>query len=224
MTQADPTFAPLFENPQRSLTQRAYDLLLDSLMKRRIPAGSVLQERRLAEMLQISRTPVREALNRLESEGFVTRKAGRVLVVTELSTRELIETLHVRQILEAESVALACGRIATEELDLMQAAVEHILGQPSPSAEDDWEVDSRFHQGIAQASGNSVLADLICNLRRKTYMFNLHRVPERFEVGHREHLDIIAALRRHDREAARSGIRAHIENVKQSIIRKLSDI
>lgn len=224
MNQAEPSFAPLFENPQRNLTQRAYDLLLDSLMKRRIPAGSVLQERRLAEMLEISRTPVREALNRLESEGFVTRKAGRVLVVTELSTRGLIETLHVRQIVETESIALACGRIPAAELDVMQAAIEGILGQNAPSAEDDWEVDSRFHQGIAQASGNSVLADLICNLRRKTYMFNLHRVPERFDVGHREHLAIIDALRRQDREAARSGIRAHIENVKLSIIRKLSDI
>ncbi len=224
MPQTEPILAPLFESPQRNLTQKAYDLLLDGLMKRRIPAGAVLQERRLAEMLDISRTPVREALNRLESEGFVTRKAGRVLVVTELSTRELIETLHVRQIVETESIALACGRIAPAELDVMQAAIEGILGQSAPSAEDDWEVDSRFHQGIAQASGNSVLADLICNLRRKTYMFNLHRVPERFDVGHREHLEIIDALRRTERDAARAGIRAHIENVKLSIIRKLSDI
>jgi DNA-binding GntR family transcriptional regulator len=167
---------------------------------------------------------VREALNRLESEGFVTRKAGRLLVVTELSTRELIETLHVRQIVESESVALACGRLAASDLDGLEAAVRDILAHDNPSAEADWEVDTRFHQAIAQASGNSVLADLISNLRRKTHMFNLHRVPERFEVGHREHLAIIDALRRNDREAARAGIRTHIENVKQSIIQKLSDI
>lgn len=216
--------AALFESPQKNLTQKAYDLLLDSLMKRQIPSGSVLQERRLAEMLEISRTPVREALNRLESEGFVTRKAGRILVVTELSTRELIETLHVRQTLEGESIALACGRMTAPELDALEGTVRGILESVSPSAEEDWEVDTHFHQGIAQASGNSVLSELISNLRRKTYMFNLHRVPERFEAGHREHLEIIDALRRHDRDAARAGIRTHIENVKQSIIRKLSDI
>jgi DNA-binding GntR family transcriptional regulator len=167
---------------------------------------------------------VREALNRLESEGFVTRKAGRILVVTELSTRELIETLHVRQVVESESIALACGRISPLELDALEAAVRAILDCAEPSAEADWEVDCRLHGAIAQASGNSVLADLISNLRRKTFMFNLHRVPERFEVGHREHLAIIDALRREDREMARAAIRTHIENVKLSIIRKLSDI
>src|SRR4051812_25431436 len=224
MNDTSPDLASLFDHPQKSLTQKAYDLLLESFMKRQIPSGSVLQERKLANMLRISRTPVREALNRLESEGFVTRKAGRVLVVTELSTRELIETLHVRQILEAESVALACGRISAAELDPLEAAIRAILAAERPSAEEDWELDTRFHQGIAQTSGNSVLADLIANLRRKTYMFNLHRVPNRFESGHREHLAIIEALRRQDREAARAAIRTHIENVKQSIIRTLSDI
>ena len=94
MNDTSPDLASLFDHPQKSLTQKAYDLLLESFMKRQIPSGSVLQERKLADMLRISRTPVREALNRLESEGFVTRKAGRVLVVTELSTRELIETLR----------------------------------------------------------------------------------------------------------------------------------
>ena len=69
-----------------------------------------------------------------------------------------------------------------------------------------------------------MLADLIPNLRRKTYMFNLHRVPERFEIGHREHLAIIDALRRGPRKRRARGIRTHIENVKQSIIRKLSRI
>jgi len=209
---------------EASLSQVAYNALLDRLIRRQIPVGSVLQERRLAETLDMSRTPVREALNRLESEGFVTRKPGRVLVVKEFSTRELIETLYVRQILETESVGLATGRIPAAELDAAEAAIHALLAKSEPSADEDWEVDSRFHRTIAERSGNAVLAKMIHDLRVKTHMFNMDRVPERFEIGHREHLAIIDALRRGDRDAARAGIQTHIENVKLSIIEKLRAI
>ncbi|WP_137388704.1 GntR family transcriptional regulator [Rhodoligotrophos defluvii] len=207
-----------------SLGRTAYNEILDRLLKHEIPVGSVLQERRLAEQLDMSRTPVRDALNRLESEGFIIRKPGRVLVVKEFSTRELIETLHVRQIMEMESVTLATGRIPAEELDAAEAGIRELLERASPSAEDDWDVDNRFHCMIADRSGNAVLAKFIRDLRVKTYMFNLDRVPERFEIGHREHLAIIDALRRNDRDAARAAIHGHIENVKLSIIEKLRTI
>lgn len=224
MNDRDMSLASYLEAPAKSLSQMAYDLLLDRLLRREIPSGSVLLERRLAESLDISRTPVREALNRLESEGFVIRKPGRVLVVKEFSTRELIETLHVRQVLEMECVGLATGRVADAELDAVEDAINGLLAGPAPGADADWEIDCRFHAMIAHAGGNAVLAGMIEDLRRKTHMFNLQRVPERFEIGHHEHLDIIAALRRRDREAAREGLRRHIENVKLSIIRKLSEI
>ncbi|QJP14977.1 GntR family transcriptional regulator [Starkeya sp. ORNL1] len=215
-----PVAGPL-EEREESLSQMAYNDLLDRLIKREIPVGSVLQERRLAEALAISRTPVRDALNRLESEGFITRKSGGVLVVKEFSTRELIETLHVRQVLEMEGVRLATGRIPPAELDEAEVAIRALLAADEPSAEEDWEVDSRVHRMIAEKSGNAVLAKHIHDLRVKTHMFNMDRVPERFEIGHREHLAIIEALRRGDRDAARAGIQAHIENVKLSIIEKL---
>lgn len=206
---------------EKSLGQTAYDALLDSLIRRDIPVGSVLQERRLAEMLSMSRTPVRDALNRLENEGFIARMGGGVLMVKAFSTRELIETLHVRKILEMEGVRLAVGRIPLAELDQVEADIRALLATPGATAVDDWAVDSRFHNLIAESSGNAVLARHIHNLRLKTHMFNMNRLPERFEIGHREHIQIIDALRRGDRDAARDGIQAHIENVEASIIERL---
>jgi DNA-binding GntR family transcriptional regulator len=216
--------AGLLDRKEKSVSQRAYERLLDMLIKREIPVGAVLQERRLAEHLDISRTPVREALSRLESAGFVIRKPGRMLVVKEFSTRELIETLHVRKILESESAGLAAGRIPPAELDALEAAIHALLRKASPSAEEDWAVDSRFHGLIGEHSGNTVLARTIHDLRVKTHMFNMDRVPERFETGHHEHLAVIEALRRGDRRAARERIETHIDNVKLSIIDKLSRI
>jgi DNA-binding GntR family transcriptional regulator len=209
------------EDRKKNLSETAYHALLDSLIRREIPIGTVLQERRIAEKLSMSRTPVREALNRLASEGFVTRKTGGVLIVREFSTREFMETLHVRQLLEIESVRLACGKIPVVELNELEAAIHDLLATQGVDADKDWAVDSRLHGLIAEWSGNTVLAKHINDLRLKTHMFDMNRVPERFEIGHREHLVIIDALRRDDSEEAREGVKIHIENVKKSILEKL---
>ena len=175
-------------------------------------------------MLEISRTPTREALYRLESEGLVTRRPGRMLIVREISVRDIVEILHVRRVLETESVKLALGRLPAHEIDALEGDIQALLASDDPAAGGDWEVDNRFHGTIGRYSGNSVLAKTIQDLRLKTHMFDRERVPERFEAGHREHLAILAALRDKDLDAARNSIQMHIDNVKASIIRKLSDI
>lgn len=209
---------------EQSLGQMAYDRLLDMLVRRDLPAGTVLHERRLAEMLDISRTPTREAMSRLETEGLIERRSGGMLVVKEFSLRELIEILHVRRLLERESVMLAAGRIPDAALAELQAEIEALLAAGAPDAPGNWDVDRRFHELIADNSHNTVLAKTIRDLRRKTQMFNLSRMPERFEAVHREHLAVVAALRARDAAAAADAIDAHLENFKQGIIRRLSEL
>ena len=208
----------------QNLGETAYQTLLDMLIGRKLATNTVLQERPLADFLKISRTPLRYALNRLENEGFLDRTPGRALVVKAFSVRELVETLHVRMLLETEAARLAIDRIPPEALNEIEAAIETLLACEKPDVADDWAVDSRLHQLIAHHSGNAVLAGMIETLRLKTHMFNLSRLPERFEAGHREHLTIIAALRRRDGEATRTGIQTHLDNVRNSIIAKLSAI
>lgn len=208
----------------RHLGERVYQQLLDLILRRELPSGSVLQERRLAERLGVSRTPVREALGRLEREGLISRDASRVLVVRGLSTRGVIEALNVRRLLEGEATTLATGRIPEAELDAVEAAIARLMAQPSPTVDEDWEIDNLLHGAIAAHSGNSLLARLIGELRLKTHMFNVERIPERFAVGHREHLEIVEALRAKDATRARALVETHIENVKKSIIAMLSSI
>ncbi len=207
-----------------SLSDRAYERLLDMIVQRELPADTVLQERPLAEFLKISRTPLRQALNRLESEGLLERSPGRALVVKKISPRELIEALHVRMLLEVEAISLAIGRIPAEAIDAVEADVRSLLERPNASGAEDWEVDSAFHGLIARASGNRVLAEMIEALRLRTHMFNVDRVPERFVIGHEEHLAMLDALRRGDEQAARSGMQSHIANVKASILQKLGEV
>ncbi len=210
--------------PEGHLGDRVYQALLDLILARELPSGSVLQERRLALRLGVSRTPVREALNRLETEGMASRDAGRILVVRGLSTRGVIEALNVRRVLEGEATALATGRIPEADLDAVEAAIARLMEKAVPSVDEDWEIDNLLHGAIAAHSGNALLARLIGDLRLKTHMFNVERIPERFPTGHREHLEIVAALRAKDRDRARALVEAHVDNVKKSIIAMLSSI
>lgn len=221
---------------EQNLSAKAYDAILQMLIRRELPPNTVLQERRLAELLNISRTPVRDALTRLENEGLVSRAAGRTLVVRQFSIRELVETLHVRRTLEAEAARLAAGRVPVGELDELEASVRRLLEAEVPNAEEDWLVDSKLHRMVSHYSGNLLLNQYIETLRLKTRMFNLSVAPERFEsahqehlaivqalkVGYHEHLAIIAALRAGDAEEAQKAAAAHIDSVRQGIINRFS--
>jgi DNA-binding GntR family transcriptional regulator len=208
----------------RSLSERAYDQLLDRMLSGEYPAGTLLQERPLADALQISRTPVREALAKLESEGLVTRHVGRLLIVREIPVQELMQILHVRSILEVEAVALAAGRISASHLATLRATFEGQMQGPLPDNGNHWGADDLLHGAICEASGNAVLAEMVRGLRRRTRMFNLKRMPERFLPGCREHLAIIEALERGDEKLARRAMATHLENTKRSILHVIGKV
>jgi DNA-binding GntR family transcriptional regulator len=212
------------DGDSRSLGERAYDQLLDRMLSGEYPAGTLLQERPLADALQISRTPVREALAKLEAEGLVTRHAGRLLIVRDIPVQELMQILHVRSILEVEAVALAAGRISAAQLATLRATFEQQMQGPLPDNGNHWGADDLLHGAICEASGNAVLTEMVRGLRRRTRMFNLKRMPERFLPGCREHLAIIEALERGDEKLARRSMATHLENTKRSILSKLAKV
>jgi DNA-binding GntR family transcriptional regulator len=216
--------ADIDESDGRSLSERAYDQLLDRMLGGEYPAGTLLQERPLADALQISRTPVREALAKLESEGLVTRHVGRLLIVREIPVQELMQILHVRSILEVEAVALAADRISREQLATLRATFEEQMTGPLPDNGNHWGADDLLHGAICDASGNAVLAEMVRGLRRRTRMFNLKRMPERFLLGCREHLAIIETLERGDEKMARRAMATHLENTKRSILNVLGKV
>lgn len=207
---------------ERNLSRRAYDTVLQMIINRELPINSVLQERKLAELLAISRTPVRNALTRLENEGFIVRNGGRTPVVKEFSIQELVETLHIRRTLEGEAARLAAGRVPPARLDEIEMQIKALLAQEIPDPNEDWAVDTRLHDAIAHYSGNRLLKEYIQALRLKTRMFNLRQVPERFAIGHNEHLQIISALRENQPAEAQRLLVVHIDNVRESIIKRFS--
>ncbi|GHB18151.1 GntR family transcriptional regulator [Salinicola rhizosphaerae] len=210
----------------QSLAGQAYQQLFEMIQLGRLPAGTLLQERNLAEALDISRTPVREALSRLEHEGFAVRVARGQLAVKAPSVHEYMEILRVRALLEGESAWHAATRLDLDAIEVLTQQVTTLLETPpeARTSEHLHRVDDALHNGIAVAADNQLLARMVADLRLKTRVFDLVQVPERFEPGCREHLTILDRLRSRDTEGARAAMEAHIGNVRQSIINRLAHI
>ena len=211
------------EGGVQPLAAVAYDQILDAVVAGKLPGGTVVQERLLARLLNLSRTPIREAIRRLEGEGLLTRVSPRVLMVSRVTVAEVLEILSVRRLLEVEAVGNAVGKIASAEIHGLAARVHAILNTESVTTEEYHRLDDDIHEGIAKASGNLTLCMIVSDLRRKTAMFDMRRIPERFRPSCEEHLRILDALSRGDVEAARHEIATHIDNVRQSILQRLSD-
>jgi DNA-binding GntR family transcriptional regulator len=206
--------------PSRSSV--AYEQILDALVAGKLPGGSIIQERLLARLLNLSRTPVREAISRLEGEGLLQRISPRVMMVNRVTVSEVLEILAVRRLLEVEAVGLATGHMTEEETAGLIGRVEALLAAQTVTAEAYHLLDDDIHEGIARAGGNQTLRAIVVDLRRKTAMFDLRRVPERFRPSCEEHLAILRAIRMGDSAAAQTEIARHIGNVRQSILRRLS--
>jgi DNA-binding GntR family transcriptional regulator len=204
-----------------TLGNSTYERLRSMIFSGSLSAGEALQEKKLAERLGVSRTPVREAMTRLTMEGLVQRSAGLTPVVRRLSASDFIEILHVRRLLEVEAAGLAAQKGGTDELVAIRARIAAFADGRAPTAEDHIATDDQLHNCVASLAGSQLLSELIHDLRQKTKIFDMGRVPERFAPGIAEHLEIIDAILLRDQSRAEAAMRTHIDNVRMSVMNHL---
>ncbi|MEQ9108014.1 MAG: GntR family transcriptional regulator [Limnobacter sp.] len=209
--------------PDSNRATAAYEGLLDRILSKEISNGDVLSERHLAEQLNVSRTPLRAALGRLEQEGLVMRTPSGGLMLRVPMVEDILEILSVRRLLESEAASLAAGHIDVAELRIWRRNFLKWSKARSTNQEKFWEADEEFHASIAEASGNTMIARLIQNLRMRTRTFEARRMPVRHKENCLEHLAIIDALERHDKEASRYAMQEHLDNVRKSILATLPE-
>ncbi len=201
-----------------SVSERTYQDLRARIMDGRLAPGTVLSERRLAELIDISRTPLRAALGRLEGEGLVERLANRSVAIRRFSVEDLLEILVVRRPLEAEAAALAASCFDRAQLERLEAEAESFAREAEPDFERFWDHDDRFHDAIAAASGHPMLTHLIGDLRGKARMCHVARMPRTFRAQGEEHLRVLAALRAGASERARQAMQAHLDAVRRRLV------
>ncbi|MGF9693957.1 GntR family transcriptional regulator [Rhizobium sp. 0TCS1.26] len=183
------------------------------IRKRELRGGALIYEARLAEHLNISRTPLREALQRLEGEGLIVKASGQSYSVRHVDLGEYLQSLNVRELLEGEAAMLAAGRIPDRELASVRAEIDLLETTSWYDIESHWVSDNRFHQLFSKHCGNEVLARLIRELRVTTQMFEIARLAERSKPDLSEHLAILDALAAGDGSAARAAVQIHMRSL-----------
>ena len=195
-----------------SLSQVAYDTLLRQIMDRTLVGGSVIQERKMAEALGISRTPMRKALAKLEGVGLLIRLTDRLLSVKIVSLPECIDAFSIRKLIEPEATRLATPRITQPVLDALKSQLSELIESKAPSRAMHWAFDDNLHGTIAKFSGNLAMIETVATLRRTTRLFEQMEVPQpTLSPGTEEHLNIIEAMASGDPDKAAEAMRVHLE-------------
>jgi DNA-binding GntR family transcriptional regulator len=197
------------------------------LIKRRLlnndyPPGSFLSERQLAENLGMSKTPVKGALERLESEGFITVSPQQGIVVRELSVHEIADQYEIRAVLESYTLRTLAGRLTPEQAARVRGNLEaqsRIRG--SGDVAKGVELDAAFHAQFVEFLGNGEILRVIVQLREKmqrvvTQVFRL--CPARLNTSYDEHAAIAGAVIAGDGAQAAELLLRHLELGKRLIL------
>ena len=199
------------------LRQSVYDALIDLIVGGDLPPGQHMVETDLARQLGVSRQPIREALHRMEAEGWVDLRPSQGAFVHVPTDSEVDELLDVRALLEAETARLA-ARAATgaqvARLRELCAAGQDAAGQDDPSRAA--EANDSFHAEIALAAGNSVLAELVGIVGRRVQWYYRMVAPERGHGSWAEHAELIDAIEASDPERAQVLARKHTEHTRDA--------
>lgn len=202
----------------RSLADETYSSLLEEILSAQLSGGAVIQERRLALRLGVSRSPMRDALGRLEGQGLLVRNAKGVLTVKVITLADYLNSIAVRLMVEPSAAALACNMISSEVLAALREMLEKIESDPDPLPAFVWAFDDALHNGIATASGNRFLADIIGQMRRYTTIFERQRKLAQRKPGLSDHQAILDALTARDAEAARNAMTEHLEHIRRNVL------
>ncbi|MBO1080091.1 GntR family transcriptional regulator [Roseomonas haemaphysalidis] len=200
-------------SPQ-NLSALAYSALSLMIRGHKLKGGEAILEARLAESLNISRTPLREALQRLEGEGLVIKNGSRSYMVRGVDLAEYLHSLKVREILEPEAAALAIPRIDPAAIAAVRAEIAALGDAAVPyDREAHWRVDARLHELFIDACGNPVLTQMIRGLRATTHLFEIARLRDRLQPDNLEHIAILDALAAGDARAARKAAQQHLRSL-----------
>lgn len=204
------------ELPQAGkLAEGAYRAVLDDILNCVLPGGSIIQERKLALALGISRSPMRDALNRLEGEGLLVRLTDRLLAVRVITLEDYLHTLDVRALIEPQAAALATPRVEDSDVERLESMLHQIEFASEPTAEQHWAFDDLLHDTLAERSGNPFLAKMIGEMRRYTKIFERQTVPTRINPGASDHRKLVAALSARQADEVKSAMAQHIRNVRK---------
>ena len=201
-----------------------FNTLRKAILTGELKPGEHLMEIHLANQLGVSRTPIREAIRKLELEGLVIMIPRRGALVAQITEKDLKDVLEVRRALDALCAELACERITQEEKQQLKAACEEFeKATETGDATTIAAADVKLHEIIIEATGNRRLIQMIKNLSDQMYRYRFEYIKEKDQHNNliREHRMIYESIINNDKEQAAKAATVHIDNQEKSIIRQI---
>lgn len=207
-------------NEYLPLRDVVFNTLRQAILRGELKPGERLMEIQLANKLGVSRTPVREAIRKLELEGLVLMIPRKGAEVADISEKSLKDVLEVREALEELAARLACDKITKEGINrLKEAAQDFRSALKSNDITQMAEADVRFHDVICNATENQKLGQLLNNLREQMYRYRIEYLKDQqvYEKLLSEHEEIIRHIEKGEKDEAARVVSRHIENQAQAV-------
>lgn len=215
---------PIDLDTYQPLREAVCETLRDAIRKGILEPGERLMEVQLAEELGISRTPVREAIRKLEQEGYVIMMPRRGTYVSDISTNDVKEIFEIRSALESLAAGLAARRIEPDELETLQNLLIEIEGYIAKNdIEKIVETDIKFHGLLYKVSRNERLVNIISNLKEQLARFRTLSMsyPGRLQETLEEHSEMVEAIANGDVSAARDAAEHHMERAEKTLLKAM---
>lgn len=215
---------PINFDSYQPLREIVCENLRDAIKKGVLEPGERLMEVQIADELGISRTPVREAIRKLEQEGYVIMMPRRGTYVADVSVSDIKEIFEIRTALESLATGLAARRIEPDEIEKLQNLLNEIEEYIAQGDMDKIvETDIKFHELLYQVSRNERLAAIISNLKEQLSRFRTLSMsyPGRLQETFEEHSEMVEAIADGDVSAARDAAERHMEHAEETLLKAL---
>ncbi len=222
------TISSHFVQRNQSLQEQTYQAIRTAILTGELAPGERLVETKLSKKLQVSRTPIREALHQLKQQDLVVSRRNNILQVAEFSIQDAIQLYDCRLALEKLSVTQACSQISSKQLKKLEQILNQSakLSKASSSPLKDFQMldlDCRFHRLLAESSGNLWLGSLLDQVFDKMTLIRVHTLQQNSQVLNinSEHQQIYDSLAKGNLEQASIAITTHLSSAKTRVITQM---
>ena len=209
----------------KSTRQDIYERIRDDITYGRLMPGERLTEKKLSDTYSVSRSPIREALRQLQSEGLISFERNKGMEVSKLSIQQVQEIYDIRALLEGYAVRISLEQMTNEDVKFLSNVHKLLLKAARDRDTQAWlDNNAVFHGYFRTKANNETLGQLILMLKRRTFLYqNISLSYERyFETYVEHHAKILDACKKKDLDLAESAMRSHVQTTKKAIVEYLS--
>lgn len=213
------------ESQASSLVNDAYDYLVEAITSFKLPTNAPISENKLATQLGISRTPIRQALQRLESEGLITKSDSSRFSVALVTPKQVEEACDLLQIIDTYLFTKAAQNLDKKGADQLMTLTQEMIKAAENNDRDNWsKADTRFHDLVINAADNQTVASLAIITRRKIQRFWTKSAvyENRLVSCSKEHEVLAKAIVNKDLEAIEPAVLEHMAHMRSSILKTLN--